>query len=635
MKRSICTIDCAVFVFIVSFVILAFFSSCGNNSGTLDPDVLRGESGIAQVGHMQAPGDLESEKADFDAFGEFFSSTDGDDAAREIKPVPRVPIPKDESSVLGLSLTVLESEGAISHEAIRYSENALTDGGIELVLSASDAGEFAAVPIEIRFDVARFNPVSWSVCELFGGDPKEAYSFGTKGNVAAGAGFMAAAVLADDHVGLAIARVRPDLIGWLSGNGAIATVVFENTPYELPVAESQRAASEVAREPEYFWDWDYGVAFPVGTTDDKHTRVYFSSHFAGDADGDGEVTVADITPIAMHYLKTMQWTGGLVAYRFDEEKDHDVLVPYDEFRADLDKSGEIGIPDITEIVLAYNRRYHEDKLAYRQDDGEWQLEDYGNPYPSDDDIHVCGLYGRIFNYFFPDIPFDPIKFDYGLGYENMSTGEISALPFAEWEFIFLLKDRYLLDVNWDESERVFELEFDFLGDWDSNYIVEVPDVTPIAENAGFPLNEEGLGFWAASLFHDDIRNLVDFNNNGIYEFYPAVEYRLLVEIIHLNYLMHIEGAELSYYTNAGDPEPFRTDFLPTLAPVVGYSHEHLTGAFRYEESSIHYLACRPADLESTAFVEVTLIIDGSNLPDEGLKITWPTRFLVEPPLDEE
>ena len=333
----------------------------------------------------------------------------------------------------------------------------------------------------------------------------------------------------------------------------------------------------------------------------------------------------------MHYLKTMQWTGGLVAYRFDEEKDHDVLVPYDEFRADLDKSGEIGIPDITEIVLAYNRRYHEDKLAYRQDDGEWQLEDYGNPYPSDDDIHVCGLYGRIFNYFFPDIPFDPIKFDYGLGYENMSTGEISALPFAEWEFILFLRDRYLLDVNWDESERLFEIEFDLVGDWENNWEVGVGDISAIACNAVFPLDEYGLYIWASPLFYDDLRQLIDFNNNGANDFDPFMECTFLIEIIHTNFLMYIEGAELSYYTSASDPEPFRTDFLPS--EYESYSPEHLT--LHECSSTLRNLTCQPADLEGAAFVEVSLIISDYWHPDEDLKITWPARFLVEPPLDEE
>lgn len=143
---------------------------------------------------------------------------------------------------------------------------------------------------------------------------------------------------------------------------------------ELVSQLSERAAEYGGRIP---------AAAPVGdagrVTDleyDPETNLLSWSYVnKGDYDLSGDVGIPDITPIALNYLK-------LVEYDEDGNPAGDIetIDGYENHRLawiDGDKSGEIGIPDITTIAL----NYLSDVLGYRlfrSPDGEGDWEEFGS-----------------------------------------------------------------------------------------------------------------------------------------------------------------------------------------------------------------------------------------------------------------
>jgi len=119
----------------------------------------------------------------------------------------------------------------------------------------------------------------------------------------------------------------------LPGSGRIASVRFEKGANRNP---------GIAGPPTIYPPEDVFVVTGTGGTGYEYTGATWPMLLIGDGDVSGEVTVADITPIAQHYLE-------LVA----ENPSIDVV--------DYDGNGEMGIPDITPIANNYLARidgYH-------------------------------------------------------------------------------------------------------------------------------------------------------------------------------------------------------------------------------------------------------------------------------------
>lgn len=150
--------------------------------------------------------------------------------------------------------------------------------------------------------------------------------------------------------------------------------IFDTLRAELVRQLRERADEYGGRLPAAAPVGDAGRVTDLGY--DAETNMLSWSYVnKGDYDLSGDVGIPDITPIALNYLK-------LVEYDEDGNPAGDIetIDGYENHRLawiDGDKSGEIGIPDITTIALNYLR----DVLGYRlfrSPDGEGDWQEFGS-----------------------------------------------------------------------------------------------------------------------------------------------------------------------------------------------------------------------------------------------------------------
>ncbi|MCD6118542.1 hypothetical protein J7K50_01750 [bacterium] len=458
---------------------------------------------------------------------------------------------------LALCIRVVADENAIGVENLEAAGTEYSDGRIEVVISAQDAGEVQSGLFELRFDQAKYRPVSFAVGDFFRDDTD-----GESGDAAANGSVVLDVALFDeegraismmipasDHVGIGIARIRPDENGLVSGSGKIATVVFKPGAYE-PKPSSVKEPMQAAPAPEHFWDWQYGTILPRGTSTSHHASVLYCQYMPGDTNNDREVTVADITPIAVYYLEELEWYPPIFtsfAYLAHTEE-RGVAISC----ADLDRNGEVGIADISGIAEAYYKKYYPYDLAVKTDSGSWtpvrELTD-GN-YTE----YRPPSYGDGHSYWY-NIKLSPETEEYGIPYVMQPGGKIGALPLAYQELDSLNWDNYLEGVRFEDNWLMFDMQL--FGDFDANGFVEISDLIVIS-NYYPTFDDDQLIHLGRPMFFEDFRKIADYNANGICDYLPINETVLLLQSILLNYYLEIEKFHVEFFDSPDATVPFET-----------------------------------------------------------------------------
>jgi hypothetical protein len=134
------------------------------------------------------------------------------------------------------------------------------------------------------------------------------------------------------HVAVGIARTYYDRKPGVNGSGLICTVVFDNVPFG-----PHRYVAKDAQNPDNYAPTGAvnQVLLNVNTLGPVPEFDWFERN-VGDGDNNGEVSVSDITPIALNYLDTLP----------NGSKPWLPIVDYD-------KNLEVSVSDITPIALYY------------------------------------------------------------------------------------------------------------------------------------------------------------------------------------------------------------------------------------------------------------------------------------------
>ncbi|MEP0815438.1 MAG: hypothetical protein HRF49_12360 [bacterium] len=129
------------------------------------------------------------------------------------------------------------------------------------------------------------------------------------------------------EVHCAVARIRPDENGTKSGEGLIAALTFANSPERKALANPYPNTSK-----------PWNKVDPLNAVDngDGTVTLTWVEKNVGDYNNNGEVSIADVTPIALNFnANTTDGQGN---------------DPWEQL-IDGDKSGEVGVSDITPIAL--------------------------------------------------------------------------------------------------------------------------------------------------------------------------------------------------------------------------------------------------------------------------------------------
>jgi hypothetical protein len=276
----------------IALVIALGFCACGSHSRTLFRTAFDGGSG--------APADV-SQPADGQNGADAHAPGAGDG---------------QESAAITKGTFRLAPQGGLGVEPFDMSVAELADGDVELRIDAVNARELPYALFNLEYDAAKYAPVSIDYGEFFGADVLTAGITTQPGNV-----------------GIGVVPIRYDEKPGVSGSGRIASVRFD-------LATGRRISVE--QPPSSDPQGDVFMLTGTGGTGNEYTGATWPMVLIGDGDVSGEVTVADITPIAQHYLELTV-----------ENPSVDVV--------DYDGNGEIGIPDITPIANNYLMRidgYH-------------------------------------------------------------------------------------------------------------------------------------------------------------------------------------------------------------------------------------------------------------------------------------
>ena len=251
-------------------------------------------------------------------------------------------------------------------------------GRLEVAVDVSDAAGFKSALLHLHYDSRRYSPV-----------------IVRDGGFLPNAIFMGVTRL-PDIVPIASVLANPDRSVGVNGGGRIAIVEFEQKSYsgERRISVVPNNLDNIVRSPSII---DDSVA--------KVLSISFTEQNLGDYDLNAEVSVADVTPVALRYLDTVT-TG-------NPANDPVAVV-------DGDNNGEVGIGDITPIALNYLNTVDAYSIRWGIDDGSGNvtpkgdlpnLDSPGSPYSVDRVYTGDGLrprytyvhdYGSDASYSFPD-----------------------------------------------------------------------------------------------------------------------------------------------------------------------------------------------------------------------------------------
>jgi len=175
-----------------------------------------------------------------------------------------------------------------------------------VVVSVEGISDMKFALLEINYDPATFTPYGIEFGDFLGG-PDETIRLGILDNAG--------------KIPIGIARIRYRENTGVSGSGVIATLRFQQGSMS-----QLRMGSKVPGEPDN--------QVNLTNTDPLGFRGSLTEKNVGDYDNSGEVGVADITPIALHYLDAADSSIGAS-------------------NADGDNDGTVGVPDITPIANHY------------------------------------------------------------------------------------------------------------------------------------------------------------------------------------------------------------------------------------------------------------------------------------------
>ncbi|MEP0814615.1 MAG: hypothetical protein HRF49_08120 [bacterium] len=217
-----------------------------------------------------------------------------------------------------------------------------TSGGNKLVAVAVEGAKgYKSALFHLEYDASRFSPVSVK-----------------------DAGFLPGALFlgVTDYPGVvAVGAVipRPMESEGASGSGRIAEIEFAPRPFEAARKTSGAPKNEENK---------ITTASVYDNTAEATCTITFIERNQGDYDLNGEVSVADITPVALHYLETT--SSGNPA------TDPIAVI-------DGDGNGEIGVSDITPIAVNYLNSLDGYAVRWGIDDGSGNVTDMGDiPFPS-------------------------------------------------------------------------------------------------------------------------------------------------------------------------------------------------------------------------------------------------------------
>ncbi|MEP0815461.1 MAG: hypothetical protein HRF49_12480 [bacterium] len=177
-------------------------------------------------------------------------------------------------------------------------------GGKLAEISAIDVIDMRFALFEVRYDASRYSPET-SVPGNFLGPDNETVRL------------VVTSISGVVYVG--IARIGFDQKTGAAGSGELARIFFKNKPFS-----GNRRTSKAPSET------DNRVLLLA----DDEVTARFTERNRGDCDNNGEVGIADITPIALNFNES---SGESTAAQ----------------NADSDGNGEVGIADITPIALAF------------------------------------------------------------------------------------------------------------------------------------------------------------------------------------------------------------------------------------------------------------------------------------------
>jgi len=216
----------------------------------------------------------------------------------------------------GFSLWVVDDTGRPNAELTalyRLERKTLADGETMVTISVHGSPGIPHSLLYLRYEYTEFSPKETAISDFFG-NKNERISMvvsHTPGLVSIG-----------------VARLHPEK-GMPTGDGTVATVSFLAQPFD----ESRNRAPASAPK----GDWNRVTTLVANTNAGLNVELRWTEVNTGDYNNDGEVGVADITPIALRF-------GNIVG---DGVEDH-----IDRY-VDGDKSEEIGVSDITPIAVNY------------------------------------------------------------------------------------------------------------------------------------------------------------------------------------------------------------------------------------------------------------------------------------------
>ena len=580
----------SIFIFaLVHFVaaIALAFSSCSDAAPTAQSGALVGGSPAQSI----SPEELTAQ------FAELLSPGEGQVSQPEEAGTPVVVL----ESEAGISIKVYEKENAIPASYLKTEIAETHGGGLVVSVIAENAPPSYSALFEISFDVTKYNPSEWRAGAMFAGDTSgNAHTIDSSASTFIENNTLFAAIPAKNTLGVACAIINlvPDRS--VSASGAIAEIAFAEG------AQTIKAASSIPpinppRTPQNFWDWDYGTYLPYGDPANRNTLVFENMRFPGDADMDGSVTIADITPIAASYMKEVHWNSYNLAADdtgITRDFDSEAAATF----ADLDRNGEVGISDISVMSQWYGTIFM-DELRLEPNDGSGSNDyiSYGGWSP--DNAHF-------FTFLSPD-PTGGFSL-FGRKFSNPLFGYEGVLPFAYQNSDLFDWGKYYNDVSFDEDAGEFVLDLNIFGDYDQRGLVDISDVTPVA--LWYP--EFLLGdytHFAPRHFWGDLDYLMEGGNLSL--FFPIV----------INYLMHMHHLEISYFSQASGGSPFKV-----VNTYVEYDQAApLSDYFTVRDFEIRF---PPFEITEPCYAEVAVFIVGavSNQPGYQLKYSLDKRVHIFP-----
>lgn len=183
--------------------------------------------------------------------------------------------------------------------------------GATVTVSLEDAASVASAYVEVRYDAGRFTPAQVNFTELLGAE---------------GDTLTLAVTSRPGVLPLGATQVRGAAVMPVSGSGVLATIRFDYGAFAGRVASKAPSGSGNAVD-------DLIIVSQTGLSAD----LQWTEHHVGDYDNNGEVNIADMTPLGLFFNETVATS---------DDQDFARMV-------DGDGNGEVNLADLTPIGSNY------------------------------------------------------------------------------------------------------------------------------------------------------------------------------------------------------------------------------------------------------------------------------------------